>query len=97
MNKQELVQAVSREIDERISQDKIRMILNTAVDIISRTLDEGEPVKWQGFGSLVPKEIPPRRYFSPAHREYMVSEESKRVVFAGSAKKNRNNTSPGAR
>lgn len=55
MNKKELIRAISYELDPPISQDKITLILDKAVEITKRTLATGEPVKWAGFGSFVMK------------------------------------------
>ena len=60
MNKKELIRAISRELDPPMSQDKITLILDKAVEITKRTLADGEPVKWAGFGSFVMKDVPPR-------------------------------------
>ena len=60
MNKKELIHAISRELDPPMSQDKITLILDKAVEITKRTLATGEPVKWSGFGSFVLKNVPPQ-------------------------------------
>ena len=57
MNKKELIRAISRELAPPISQDKITLILDKAVEITKRTLADGKPVKWAGFGSFVMKDI----------------------------------------
>lgn len=57
MNKKELIRAISYELDPPISQDKITLILDKAVEITKRTLATGEPVKWAGFGSFVMKDV----------------------------------------
>lgn len=58
MNKKELIRTISRELDQPMSQDKITLILDKAVEITKRTLATGELVKWSGFGSFVIKDIP---------------------------------------
>lgn len=87
MNKKELVHAISKEMNEEISQEKIRAVLDTAVSVISRTLNEGEAVKFAGFGSLVPKERPPRRYYDPKSKDCTLSEGKRSIVFVSSRKK----------
>ena len=62
MNKKELIRTISRELDPPISQDKITLILDKAVEITKRTLADGKPVKWAGFCSFVMKDETPRRY-----------------------------------
>ena len=64
MNKKELIRAISRELDPPMSQDKITLILDKAVEITKRTLADGEPVKWAGFGSFVMKDVLPRLFYS---------------------------------
>lgn len=81
MNKENLIKAISHGIGKDIPQSKISMILNKTVEVISQTLDKGEPVKWAGFGSMVPKETAPRRLYSPTKKEYIVSKGTKKVVF----------------
>lgn len=55
MNKKELIRDISQELDSSVSQEKIAVILDTAVSVVKRTLDVGEPVKWSGFGTLTVK------------------------------------------
>lgn len=64
MNKKELIRAISKELTPPMSQDKITLILDKAVEITKRTLATGEPVKWAGFGSFVMKDVPPRLFYS---------------------------------
>lgn len=90
MNKEELIRAVSQETGRIIAQDKISLLLNKTVEIVDRTLMSGEPVKWKGFGSLIPKEIPPRRIYSPAKQDFIVTKGSRSVVFRESKKKKDN-------
>lgn len=52
MNKKELIRAISRKLDPPMSQEKIALVLDKAVEITKRTLPTGEPVKWSGFGSF---------------------------------------------
>ncbi|GAA6256170.1 hypothetical protein F070042J6_20220 [Bacteroides sp. f07] len=81
MNKKELIRAISYELDPPISQDKITLILDKAVEITKRTLATGEPVKWAEFGSFVLKDVPPRRYYSAKLKKYTVSKGTKRITF----------------
>lgn len=55
MNKKELIRAISREVTPPMSQDKIALVLDEAIEITKRTFATGEPVKWSGFGSFVMK------------------------------------------
>lgn len=89
MNKEELVRAISRETGQVVSQEKIALVLSKAVEIMSRTLDSGESVKWSGFGSLIPKERPPRKIYSPRGKDFIVTEGKRSIVFreSGAAKK----------
>ena len=64
MNKKELIRAISQELDPPMSQDKITLVLDKAVEITKRTLATSEPVKWSGFGSFVLKDVPPRFFYS---------------------------------
>lgn len=81
MNKTELIRIVSQELDLSLSQEKVAMILNKAVEVTKRTLESGEPVKWSGFGSLVIKEILPKRLYSPKLNKYIVSKGARKIVF----------------
>lgn len=87
MNKKELVRTISQELDPPLSQEKITRILGKAVEIARRTLAAGESVKWSGFGSLVVKDIPPRRFYSPKRNEYVVSKGVKKITFVPSRPK----------
>lgn len=87
MNKEELIRAVSQETNRIVSQDKIALILDTAIDVMKRTFSEEEPVKWAGFGSLVVKDVPPRRIYSPTRKEYIMSQGVKKVVFVESKRR----------
>lgn len=84
MNKKELVRIISQELDPPLSQEKIARILDKAVEIAKCTLAKGEPVKWTGFGSLVVKDIPPRRFYSPKRKEYVVSKGVRKITFVAS-------------
>lgn len=81
MNKRELIRAISQEIGPTVSQERITLILNTAVSVINRTLDTGEPVKWSGFGSFVMKDIPSKRLYSPSLKKYIVTRGMRKIVF----------------
>lgn len=84
MNKKELFRTISQELDPPLSQDKIALVLDKAVEIAKRTLATGEPVRWSGFGSFVVKDIPPRRFYSPKRKEYVVSKGVKKISFVAS-------------
>lgn len=87
MNKTELIRTVSQELDLPLSQEKITLVLDKAVEITKRTLASGEPVKWSGFGSFVMKDIPPRRFYSARLGEYTTSKGTKRITFVPSRPK----------
>lgn len=81
MNKKDLIRTISRELDPPVSQDKIALVLDKAVEVTKRTLASGEPVRWSGFGSFIVKDIPPRRFYSVRLGVYTTSKGSKRIVF----------------
>ena len=87
MNKKELIRAISRELDPPMSQDKITLVLDKAVEITKRTLATGEPVKWAGFGSFVMKDVPPRLFYSIHSEKYAISKGTKRITFVPSRTK----------
>ncbi len=87
MNKKELIRTISYELDLPMSQDKIAMVLDKAVEIAKRTLAAGESVKWSGFDSFVVKDIPPKRLYSPKLEEYIVTKGTKRITFVPSRTK----------
>lgn len=90
MNKDELIRAISQETDRIIPQEKIALILNKAVEVMKRTLDSGEAVKWQGFGTLTVKEKPPRRIYSQSEKGLILSKGSRCIIFRESPKKKDN-------
>lgn len=81
MNKKKLIRDISQELDSSVSQEKIAVILDTAVTVVKQTLDAGEPVKWSGFGTLTVKEIPPRRLYSPSLKKYILTKSVRKIVF----------------
>lgn len=87
MNKRDLIRAISREMNQPVSQEKIAMVLDAAVDVIKRTLADGESVKWSGFGSLAVKEVPSKKIFSPVLKEYIISKSTRRIVFVEPGKR----------
>ena len=89
MNKKTLIRTISQELNPPVSQDKIALILDKAAEVAKRTLAVGEPVKWSGFGSFVVKDIPPRRFYSPKRKEFVVSKGVKKITFVPSRQKNR--------
>lgn len=80
---------VTQELDLPMSQEKVALVLDKTVEIIQRTLDTGEPVKWSGFGSLGIKEILPKKLYSPMLKKYIVSKGSRKIVFKESGKNKR--------
>lgn len=87
MNKQELVRVISQELELSVSQDKIALVLNKAIEITQRTLDTGNPVRWSGFGSLVVKEVFPKRLYVPKQGIYITSKGYKKIIFKESRKR----------
>ena len=87
MNKKELIRTISRELDPPMSQEKIALVLDKAVEITRRTLVLGEPVKWSGFGSFVMKDVPPRLFYSARLEKYTTSKGTKRITFVPSRTK----------
>lgn len=87
MNKKDLVRAISQELDPPLSQDRIALVLDKAVEVAKRTLASGEPVRWTGFGSFIVKDILPRRFYSPKRKEYVVSKGVKKITFVSSRPK----------
>ncbi len=87
MNKSNLIRTISQELDPPMSQDKIALILDKAVEITKRTLARGEPVKWSGFGSFVLKDVPPRLFYSVHLEKYTTSKGAKRITFVPSRTK----------
>ncbi|CCY49537.1 MULTISPECIES: HU family DNA-binding protein [Bacteroides] len=77
MNKKALIRTISLELNSAMSQDRIALILDKAVEITKRTLAFGEPVRWSGFGSFVVKDIPPRRFYSTRLGECTTSKGTK--------------------
>ena len=55
MKKTELIRTISQELDIPLSQDKITLVLDKAVEITKRTLASGASVKWFGCCSFVMK------------------------------------------
>lgn len=87
MNKKELIRTISRELDPPMSQEKIALVLDKAVEITKRALASGEPVKWSGFGSFVMKDVPPRLFYSTHLEKYTTSKGTKRITFVPSRTK----------
>lgn len=81
MNKKELIRAISRELDPPMSQNKITLILDKAVEITKRTLADGKPVKWAGFGSFVMKDVPPRLVYSKKQEKYATPKGTNQIMF----------------
>ena len=87
MNKKELIRAISKELTPHMSQDKVALVLDKAVEITKRTLATGESVKWSGFGSFVMKDVPPRLFYSARLEKYTTSKGTKRITFVPSRTK----------
>ena len=75
MNKEELIRSVSQDTNRMVSQEKIALILDTAVEVMKRTLESGEPVKWAGFGSLIVKGVPLQQFYFPKLKECIISKQ----------------------
>lgn len=87
MNKKELIRAISYELNPPMSQEKITLVLDKAVEITKRTLATGESMKWSGFGSFVMKDVPPRFFYSVHLEKYTTSKGAKRITFVPSRSK----------
>lgn len=87
MNKEELIRSISQDTNRMVAQDKIALILDKAVEVMKRTLESGESVKWAGFGSLIPKDVPPRRFYSPKQKDYTTSQGVRKIIFVESGKR----------
>ena len=87
MNKKELIRTISRELDPPMSQEKIALVLDKAVEITKRALASGQSVKWSGFGSFVMKDVPPRFFYSVHLEKYTTSKGTKRITFVPSRSK----------
>ena len=87
MNKKELIRTISQELNPPMSQDKITLVLDKAVEITKRNLVAGESVKWSGFGSFVMKDVPPRFFYSVHLEKYTTSKGAKRITFVPSLSK----------
>ena len=87
MNKKELIRAISRELHQPMSQDKVALVLDKTVEITKRSLAIGESVKWSGFGSFVMKDVPPRLFYSTHLGKYTTSKGTKRITFVPSRTK----------
>lgn len=81
MNKTQLIRAISQDTNRTISQEKITVILDTAVQVMKHALDSGDSVKWSGFGTLTVKDVPPKRLYSPVKKEYILTESVRKIVF----------------
>lgn len=81
MNKTQLIRAISQDTNRTISQEKITVVLDTAVQVMKHALDSGDSVKWSGFGTLTVKNIPPKRLYSPVKKEYVLIESVRKIVF----------------
>ncbi len=81
MNKKELIRTISRELDSPMSQEKIALVLDKAVEITKRILADGEPVKWSGFGSFVMKDVQPRLVYSTKQDKYATPKGTNQIMF----------------
>ena len=89
MNKKQLIRLISRELELPISQEKVTMVLDKAIEITNRTLETGESAKWSGFGSLFIKEVFPQKFYSPKLGKYIITRGGWKIVFKESGKKKR--------
>lgn len=87
MNKEELIRSISQDTNRIVAQDKIALILDKAVEVMKRTLESGGSVKWAGFGSLVVKDVPPRRFYSPKRKDYTTSQGVRKIIFVESGRR----------
>ena len=79
MNKTELVIALAERTG--LSKKNAEEVLNTALDIITETLAEGERVQLVGFGSFEVRERAPRIGRNPRTREAVEIPASRAVQF----------------
>ena len=87
MNKKELIRNIAYELELPISQEKITLVLDKAVEITKRTLAVGESVKWSRFGSFVMKDVPSRLFYATHLEKHTTSKGTKRITFVPSQTK----------
>lgn len=78
MNKDELIRRVAQ-CEESVSQRQARIVLERAAKIVAETLEQGDTIAWNGFGSFVCKEVPPKCIYS-LQKKCRIMTEKKRVI-----------------
>ena len=78
-----MIRTISQELELPISQKKITLVLDKAVEITKRTLATGESMKWSGFGSFVAKDISSKRLYSPSLKKVYRNRRGTESRFSG--------------
>ena len=80
MNKGELVDAISNEVEA--SKASIAEILSVALEVITKTVADGEKVTLVGFGSFEPRDRKEREGHNPKTGEKMTIPATRVPVFS---------------
>ena len=79
LTKAQLVDSIQKETD--LSRKKSLVLVESLLEIIKQTLENGEDVLVSGYGKFCVKEKNPRRGRNPATGEDMTLAQRKVVVF----------------
>ncbi|MCD8383695.1 MAG: HU family DNA-binding protein [Clostridiales bacterium] len=79
MNKTELIQQAA--VQTGISRKDIETVLNTAINLMTDSLSQGEKVQLVGFGTFETKERPPHTARNPKTMEQVEVGATRTVTF----------------
>jgi integration host factor subunit alpha len=86
LTKDQMIQKVRETFQGRYTKKKSTEIVETLLEILKRTLEDGEDVLISGFGKFCVKEKKERKGRNPATGESMVLDKRRRVGFKCSGK-----------
>jgi DNA-binding protein HU-beta len=65
VNKQQLIEAVARQLGDDVSKRQVEEIVNTSLDTVAATLRRGESVQLTGFGTFEARRRAARKGLNP--------------------------------
>ena len=88
MQKTDFIKAVTERLDNsdhKISQKDVKLVIDTALDVITTTLAHGEKVTLTGFGTFEVRERQEREGVNPQTREKITIPATKTPGFSASS------------
>lgn len=84
MNNRELIDQLTRDLDNRYLRTEVRDMIVALSNIIANTLSKGETINITGIGKFGTKTTRPRRYYNIHSKQMESSQPREEIIFTPS-------------